>query len=418
MTDPVAWGVQPGYWDVAGRWRESPGEVVQGILRSMNASEDPPPGPIMVTVRLDHPLPPLGRGTLRLEDGAEVRVEGHLPAGVPPGYHTMVLDDFECFDLVVSPGVAPVPSERTWGFSSQLYASRSLRSWGIGDLADLAELGRWSAGLGARALLVNPLHAPDLGARIQPSPYYPSSRCFANPLYIAVGAVPGSAEATGFAEADAAGKRLGEARLIDRERVWEIKSAVLEEVFRRGVDDVGLDAYRSTRGELLELFATFCAIRESQGCAWPHWPPELRHPRSEAVREFRDSPSGRTRVRYHSWLQYLLDQQMTSAGSEIGIVSDLAVGVDPGGADAWMWQDILSLGMSVGAPPDEFATQGQDWGLPPFDPWRLRRAGYAPLIEALRSSLRHSAGLRVDHVMGLFRPVSYTHLTLPTILRV
>jgi len=77
--------------------------------------------------------------------------------------------------------------------------------------------------------------------------------------------------------------------------------------------------------------------------------------------------------------------------------------VDPGGADAWAWQDVLTQGATVGAPPDAFNRLGQDWGLPPFVPWRLADAGYEPFIQTIRAALRHGGGLRIDHVMGLFR---------------
>jgi 4-alpha-glucanotransferase len=332
-----------------------------------------------------------------------MRIDGQLPAEVPSGYHRMSPDDSAAFDLIVSPGLARLPSHRMWGFSAQLYAARSSRSWGVGDLRDLAELGRWSSELGAGMLLVNPLHAADLIPPLQPSPYYPSSRCFSNPIYIAVDEVPGCSGARGLGVAEEAGWALNAERLLDRDRVWQLKSAVLEEIFGAGVDEASLEAYRRARGEALELFATFSALREIHQGSWPQWPTELRHPRSEAVEAFRRSPAGENRIRYHAWLQYLFDEQMSLAGRTVGVVTDLAVGVDPLGADAWIWQDVVSLGMSVGAPPDEFATLGQDWGLPPFDPWRLRSAGYQPLIEALRGSLSHGAGLRVDHVMGLFR---------------
>jgi 4-alpha-glucanotransferase len=85
------------------------------------------------------------------------------------------------------------------------------------------------------------------------------------------------------------------------------------------------------------------------------------------------------------------------------VMQDLPIGVDPGGADAWAWQDVFAKGVSVGAPPDKFNTGGQDWGLPPFVPWKLREAAYEPFIQTIRATLRHAGGLRVDHVLGLFR---------------
>ncbi len=153
----------------------------------------------------------------------------------------------------------------------------------------------------------------------------------------------------------------------------------------------------------LHRFATFSALAEQHGTPWQSWPGEYARPGTPAVRRFVASLEGARRVRYHAWLQWLADRQLQRAAGAIGVVQDLAVGVDPGGADAWCWQEELAADMRVGAPPDKFNTRGQNWALPPFDPWKLRTAGYQPWIESLRGALRHGAGLRIDHVMGLFR---------------
>src|SRR5205807_1945673 len=154
-------------------------------------------------------------------------------------------------------------------------------------------------------------------------------------------------------------------------------------------------------GRGLEDYATFCALSEVHGGPWRAWPAELRHPGSAAVRRFR--AGHRPRVRFHEWLQWLLDRQLAAAAREIGLIHDLPIGVQADGADAWAWQDAFAEGVSVGAPPDPFNQAGQDWAVPPFDPWRLRAAGYEPFVRTLRAAFRHGAGLRVDHVMGLFR---------------
>ncbi|PYO53523.1 MAG: 4-alpha-glucanotransferase, partial [Candidatus Rokuibacteriota bacterium] len=140
---------------------------------------------------------------------------------------------------------------------------------------------------------------------------------------------------------------------------------------------------------------------ERHGGGWHTWPSEHRRPGSPDVARFAETHAAR--VRFHQWLQWLLERQFEAAAAEIGIMQDLPIGVDPDGADAWAWQDALATGASVGAPPDRFVPRGQDWGLPPFVPHRLRALGYEPFIETIRASLRHGGGLRIDHVMGLFR---------------
>lgn len=388
---PDRWGVAPGYRDYMGEWREAPSETVDAIHRVMGFDGGDPPPPRAVTVRTDHRLPDIGRGLVRTEDGGEIRAIGPLPADIPTGYHSFEPEEGPARPLIVSPGRVPLPARRQWGFAAQLYATRSERSWGIGDFADLRELNRWAGHLGAGFTLVNPLHAATPGSPQQPSPYFPGSRCFLNPIYISVEDIPGAAGASGLAEAAAAGRALNRERRIDRDRVWDLKLRALEAVHAAAASQAEFEAYVEKRGSSLWRFATYCAVAENHGGGWRDWP-------ADAV-----AGAAPDRVRFHAWLQWIAEMQAEDADRQLDLVIDLAVGVDPNGPDSWIWEASFAEGMRVGAPPDEFNTQGQDWGLPPFDPWRLRAGGYEPWIEVLRSNMGHGAGLRVDHVMGLFR---------------
>jgi 4-alpha-glucanotransferase len=151
----------------------------------------------------------------------------------------------------------------------------------------------------------------------------------------------------------------------------------------------------------LQQFAVFCALAEQFGPDWRAWPGEFRAPAAPAVAEFAREHAAE--VRYHQWLQWLVAGQLARAAAALPLVHDLPVGFDPGGADAWIWQDLLAGQCSLGAPPDAFNPRGQDWQLPPLVPWKLRAARYEPFIETIRAALEYAAGLRIDHVMGLFR---------------
>ncbi|MGH9157915.1 MAG: 4-alpha-glucanotransferase [Acidimicrobiales bacterium] len=414
MTDPAAWGLAPGYHDYRGDWHPMAPETEAALLEAMGAATaagppapDGPDGPVWVVAAGQAPSLS-GRWRLRTEDGVESDIEGVLPPHLPAGYHELRRhgDDHRT-RLVLTPGRCHLPEDlREWGWAVQLYAARSTASWGIGDLADLARLGRWSASLGAGTALVNPLHAALPTGPQQPSPYSPSSRCYRNPLYLRVEEVPGAGEGHFDLHLDLdrlgrAGRALNADRRIDRDAVWALKGEALDLLWSRFGGDPAFDRYCDDEGPALAAYATFCALTEEHGTPWTAWPDGLRHPESPDVLVFVDAHRGR--IRFHQWLQWLLDRQLADAGGEIGVVTDLAIGVDPVGADAWLWSDCLALGARVGAPPDEFVTSGQDWGVPPLDPWRLREAAYEPFIRTLRAGFRHAAGLRIDHVMGLFR---------------
>jgi 4-alpha-glucanotransferase len=315
---------------------------------------------------------------------------------------------------------APAPRGRSWGFAVQLYSLRSRRSWGHGDLRDLAELAAWSAReLGAGFVLINPLHAVEPLPPVSASPYLPMSRRFTSPLYLRIEDVPEYAELSGGdrgrVEALAAPLRAQSVTsdLIDRDAVWRAKRAALEIIHRRPLGDrrrAHFEQFRAREGQALADWSLWCALAEIHGPDWRRFG-ELRDVRL-AAKAAAAGTAGRLRAGadFHAWLQWLADDQLAAAqdaartaGMGTGIIHDLAVGSHPGGADAWACQDVLVPGVSVGAPPDEFNQRGQDWAQQPWHPQRLAEHGYAPLAGLIGAGLRHAGGLRVDHVMGLLR---------------
>ncbi|MDT5201686.1 MAG: 4-alpha-glucanotransferase, partial [Mycobacterium sp.] len=346
-----------------------------------------------------------------------------LPDDLPLGYHRVHLrsgTQEASAALIVTPGWLGLPerlgARRTWGLATQLYSVRSRQSWGVGDLTDLVDLAVWSASVhGAGYVLVNPLHAAAPTAPMEPSPYLPTSRRFVNPLYLRVEAIPEFAQLRKRGRVrrlrDDAQKHAASLDAIDRDTAWAAKRAALELVFsvpRTAGRELAYAAFCAREGAALDDFATWCALAEVHGGDWHQWPEPVRHPDADGVAEF--VAKHVVAVDFHRWLQWQLDEQLAaaqsqavSAGMSLGIVHDLAVGVHPDGADSWALQDALALGVSAGAPPDEFNQLGQDWSQPPWRPDRLQELEYQPFRALIRSVLRHSGGVRIDHIIGLFR---------------
>ncbi|HET8777720.1 MAG TPA: 4-alpha-glucanotransferase, partial [Candidatus Limnocylindria bacterium] len=392
-------GVEETYTDAFGKRRTIDADVRRAVEATMG--DVPDEADAVAVVPPGARLP--ARGELTLEDGTALGRGDAMPPDAPFGYHSLLTDDGVERLVITGPGRCHLPAGlREWGWAIQLAATRSARSWGIGDLADLSALGRWSADIGAGFLAVSPLGAPNPGPDPEPSPYYPSTRRWGNPLHISVDAVPSAARAgDAVARLRAEGRALNADRLIDRREIARRKLAALEAVWRLGADRQEFDEWRAGQSESLEHWATFTVITERHGPGWQRWPEELRRPGSPAVARVADAE--RDRVAFHAWIQWCFDRQLADASRAIRRIADMPVGVDPGGFDAWEWQEQLALDASVGAPPDRFNTAGQDWGLPPFVPARLRAARYRPFIETIRAQLRHAGGLRIDHVLGLFR---------------
>jgi 4-alpha-glucanotransferase len=346
-----------------------------------------------------------------------------LPDDLPLGYHRVHVrsgDHEASAALIVTPGWLGLPerlgARRAWGLAAQLYSVRSRQSWGVGDLTDLVDLAVWSASVhGAGYVLVNPLHAAAPTAPMEPSPYLPTSRRFVNPLYLRVEAIPEFAQLRKRGRVrrlrDGVQKHAATLDAIDRDSAWAAKRAALELVFsvpRTAGRELAYAAFRAREGAALDDFATWCALAEAYGGDWHQWPESVRHPGADGVAKFVAKHSAA--VDFHRWLQWQLDEQLAaaqsqavSAGMPLGIVHDLAVGVHPNGADAWALQDALALGVSGGAPPDEFNQLGQDWSQPAWRPDRLDELEYQPFRALIRSVLRHAGGVRIDHIIGLFR---------------
>jgi 4-alpha-glucanotransferase len=362
----------------------------------------------------------------RLVDGRLVGEAAFLlPATLPLGYHrlqaTTEAGQVET-SLVVSPRFLGFPEamgdKRVWGYSTQLYSLRSSGSWGIGDLVDLADLATWSATQqSAGFVLVNPLHAAEPTPPVEASPYLPSSRRYLNPLYVRPEAVP---EFACLADADRAriaalkeqlGAQLADTHLIDRDRVWVAKIAALRIVFDGGMRParrMAFDDFVRREGRGLSQFAAWSALFTVHGSDWREWPAELRRASSPEVADF--AALHEDDVEFHEWLQFVADEQLHTAhgtakstGMRIGVMNDLAVGVSGKSAEAWTYSELFADGVSVGAPPDHFNQAGQDWSQAPWRPDRLEDLSYAPYRAMVAGILRNSGGIRVDHIMGLFR---------------
>jgi 4-alpha-glucanotransferase len=405
---PDGWGIITAYEDAFGAWTEVPASTRDTLVEAMGgdpAADGPPAVDTVVVTRVGEPAHVEGATEVVCEDGTRRAIAGSSPADLPAGYHELLVPgEDEPRTLIVSPGRCYLPEDlRAWGWAVQLYALRSRSSWGIGDLADLRELAGWSADAGAGTILVNPLDAVTPVQPRETSPYYPTSRRFLDPLYLRLDEVPGVPDLTGYPDAARRGAELTAASTIDRDAVAELKYRVLEQRWAAGGagDEPGFRALLDERGHELTTFATYCALAEEFGSGWHRWPDRYQHPEAPSVRAF--AAEHADRIRFHAWLQWLTDDQLRRAGEPLPLLGDLPIGADPDGADAWAWQDVLATGVTVGAPPDELGPQGQDWQLPAFAPWKLRQARYEPFIRTVRAAMRHVGGLRIDHVLGLFR---------------
>jgi 4-alpha-glucanotransferase len=469
LTLARLYGVQTSYQSAMGHHVEASPETLLGVLRALQASveglEDVPEAlrerreelarriiePVIVAWDGHAPSielrPGAGRGSVAYHldlEGGERRAQmadlqslpeippseasAHpgrqlaLPEPLPFGYHqlTVELGGRTAESLVISapsrcyssPANSAGDGKPLWGVFLPLYALRTSRSWGAGDLSDLETLAEWTAGLGGGVVATLPLLAGFLDEPFEPSPYAPASRLFWNELYIDPRRLPEMEDCP-------AARRLIEAPDFQREvealraaprvdyaRLMALKRRVLEELTQRFFSHPG-----DRQGEFerfvagkpgLETYAGFRAVGDRRGEPWQAWPGRLRDG-TLAPADYDEEDR-----RYYLWTQWAADQQIRSMAAEArrrgpGLYLDLPLGVHGSSYDVWRERDLFAQDASAGAPPDAFFTKGQDWGFPPLQPDRLRERGYDYMIDTLRHHLGSAGILRLDHVMQLHR---------------
>lgn len=341
----------------------------------------------------------------------------------PLGYHKFVakLGNGEVVEthLIVVPKALNIEEKlagQRWGISSQLYSVRSEKSWGMGDTEVLASLNKTFGELGANFHLINPVHAAAPIVPVEPSPYLPVTRQFISPIYIYPEGIPEyedvpemtktHVEELNYQSRVADTDTLG---LIDRDNTWDTKIQALWEIFRHGLSEereADFQAFIEEGGETLQKFAIWSALVERLGVLI--LPEKYSDSDSEDVAQF--AKENEKLVRFHLWMQWIVAQQLDAAqkaakdaGMDIGIMSDLAVGVHPCGSETWTAPEMFAQGITVGAPPDMYSQLGQDWSQPPWNPRKLAEAGYMPLRRMIRAAARFSGAIRIDHILGLFR---------------
>jgi 4-alpha-glucanotransferase len=393
------------------------------------------------TVLSASPLTRLAVEDHLLGPGFRSRLELPLPGELQPGYYDLKLE-VELGDasrrqrgetrLIVAPGQAYLPpalarGQKLWGLNLPLYALKSGRNWGMGDFTDLQEALAWAGELGAAFVGVNPLHARRPGDQIDSSPYSPSTRIFRDFLYLDPEAAPEFRECRAVQDlwaAPATRDLLNGARhadLVDYDRVYRLKRQVLELLYQKFLERHGSPEHPLTGrgrefagfvaagGLPLQRFGQYNALADHLGAGdWQTWPREYQHPETEAVEAF--SSRQREAIHRHLYWQWLTAGQLEAAqnqararGLPFTLYQDLALGAAAGGAETWAHPGLFAKGTDLGAPPDAFNPGGQNWGLPPLIPERLRQDGYRLFIDTLRANLPPDGMLRLDHVMGLFR---------------
>lgn len=327
--------------------------------------------------------------------------------------------------IIIAPETCYVPEElnKTWGLSINLYSIKSSENWGIGDFGDLKKIVKWISGLKGGFVGINPLHVIANKRPFGISPYSPISRLYKNIIYLDMNNIP-EINKDKILEKKEEIKKLIDSELIDYEKVANLKLSMLNDVFESFYQEhylkdtergIAFKRFLSDEGVLLRSFATFMALSEHFGrenkdfdFSWNNWHENYRNPLSTYVREF--SEVNIKRILFYQYIQWCIEEQIEEIskiakdnGMPIGLYHDLAIGSIGQSYDTWIKQGLFAMDIDLGAPPDDFNPDGQNWGFPPLIPFNMEEEGYDFFIKIIRKNMKHFGALRIDHALGLFR---------------
>lgn len=314
---------------------------------------------------------------------------------------------------------------KAFGLSIQLYSIKGPNNLGIGELKDLRDMGDLLKGLPLRVIGLNPLHILFPYDPTQVSPYSPCSRLFLNPLYLGFQDldIEVSGEAKKILEDifnQIHKREQEEVQYVQYERIWPQKERLLRVLYENFMENHVLkntflaqefEVYKKKKKDLLAHFAIFLALNEwfkkTKGLyCWKEWSYDYQNPFSETVKKWTED--NQSLVQYYQYLCWITDRAFIHTkrylnAKGIYLYTDLPVGVSGCGFEPWYWQDLFAHEMSIGAPPDEFNPNGQNWGLPPINPHELKDLHFSAFIETIKNNMEKADILRLDHIMGLMR---------------
>lgn len=303
---------------------------------------------------------------------------------------------------------------RASGISVPLFAIPTTRSWGIGEFYDLVDFARWAGDAGQSVVQILPIMEMPAAER---SPYSALTSFALDPIYITVPRVPdypGSGHLPPALQAEL--RQLRAASAIPYARVRALKERCLQlawsrfaltEVPRRTERVLAFESFCARESWWLDDYAVFRALLDVQEQrAWWEWPPKLKQATPEELAHLQARATFSYSVGYRKYLQWIAAEQWQEArrlAAPRRVFGDLPFMISGNSADVWLHQDEFRLDATVGAPPDAFATDGQDWGLPPWRAPVMRERGYRWFRARARRHADLFEGFRIDHLVGLYR---------------
>lgn len=316
----------------------------------------------------------------------------------------------------VNDGFTYLPNQ-SWkgaGVAIPVFSLRTESSFGVGEFSDLIQMVNWAERVGLKMIQLLPVNDTTATNTAKDSYPYAAISAFAlHPLYLNLPRLAGSAHVKALQQLEKERLQLNAQKTVDYAAVIQTKISFAKKVYKTdGQSILQSSAFKSffdDNQHWLESYAVFCYLRDAYGTVdFSKWPAYKQYKVKDIADLIDPNSAAYIDIAFHYFLQYHLHVQLreaTAYAHEKGIIikGDIAIGVFRHGADTWQHPSLFHMDFQAGAPPDDFAITGQNWGFPTYNWQRMQEDGFAWWKQRFSQMSHYFDAFRIDHILGFFR---------------
>lgn len=308
----------------------------------------------------------------------------------------------------------PVGNWKGAGVAVPIFSLRSDESFGVGEFNDLKKLVDWSAKTGLKMIQVLPINETvATHSWLDSYPYKSISVMALHPMYLHLPAMGILNDPVAKAEFDQLKNQLNAMQVVDYVKMFGAKARYFKLIFDQNWEKVKkqkdyLHFFEENKNWLLP-YASFCYLRDQfKTSDFTQWKEYATFNPEKIARLCDPENDFHEHIAVHYFIQYHLDLQLREAigyahSKGIGIKGDIPIGISRNSIEAWSEPELFNLNGQAGAPPDDFAVMGQNWGFPTYNWEVMAQDGYAWWRKRLKMMEKYFDAYRIDHILGFFR---------------
>lgn len=300
------------------------------------------------------------------------------------------------------------------GVAIPVFSLRSKNSFGTGEFADIKLLVDWATKTGLKVIQVLPLNDTTATHTWKDSYPYAAISAFAlHPLFLNLEKTAGIAYASIIKPLKKKQQQLNALADVDYDNVIKFKLSAINEIYLAKKDtflnDTAYFEFFELNRHWLVPYAAFCYLRDKyKSSDFSKWKSNSTYNENAIQRLVSPTQKHYNDIAVHYFTQYHLHLQLkeaTAYAHKNGIIvkGDIPIGIYRNSVDAWMAPELYNMNAQAGAPPDDFAVKGQNWGFPTYNWKAMQENDFTWWRQRFEQMSSYFDAFRIDHILGFFR---------------